>query len=191
MALKRFSERVKTRAKVAGSIIALLFFVEIINMATGRSLGQFGIYPRNIHTLSGIFTAPFIHGSLIHLLSNAIPLVIFSFLLQIHGSRRFIQVSLWIMFAGGLMVWLFGRSAMHIGASGVLYGYFAYLVMAGFLSKQFKLLLISCFVMLGYGGMIWGVLPSIARPYISWESHLFGAFAGALCAWYFSKVSKS
>ena len=180
MPLKKFSDRVKTRTKIVFSIITLLLLIEIINILTGRSLGQFGIYPRHSGSLTGIFTAPFIHGSLVHFLSNAIPLAIFCFLLLIHGTRRFILVSLWVMVAGGSLVWLFGRNAMHIGASGVFYGYFAYLVTAGLLSRQFKLLLISLFVMLGYGGMVWGVLPT--RPYISWESHLFGALAGMLCA---------
>ena len=185
MSFKRFSNKVKKRAHIVLVMITLLFIIEIINMLTGRSLGQFGIYPRQLYSLPGIITAPFIHGSLVHFLSNAIPLAIFSFLLLIHGTKRFIMVSLWIMIMGGGLVWMFGRNAMHIGASGVLYGYFGYLLVAGFLSRQFKLLLISLFVMLGYGGMIWGVLPS--RPYISWESHLFGALAGIAAAYLWQK----
>lgn len=185
MSFKRFSNRAKKRAHIVLVIICLLFVIEIINTLTGRSLGQFGIYPRQLYSLPALFTAPFIHASVVHLLSNAIPLAIFSFLLLIHGTKRFVLVSMWIMIVGGGLVWMFGRNAMHIGASGVLYGYFGYLLVAGFLSHQFKLLLISLFVMLGYGGMIWGVLPS--RPYISWESHLFGALAGILCAYYFSR----
>lgn len=183
--MKRFSSRAKKRARIVLVIVSLLFIIEIINALTGRSLGQFGIYPRQLHSLPGLLTAPFIHGNLVHLLSNAIPLAIFSFLLLIHGTKRFIAVTLWIVVVGGGLVWLFGRSAMHIGASGVLYGYFGYLLVAGFLSRQFKLLLISLFVMLGYGGMIWGVLPS--RPYISWESHLFGALAGVVAAYLLQK----
>ena len=185
MSFKRISNRAKKRAHVVLVIISLLFIIEIINSLTGRSLGQFGIYPRQLHSLPGIFTAPFIHGSLVHLLSNAIPLAIFSFLLLIHGTKRFVLVNLWIMIVGGGLVWMLGRNAMHIGASGMLYGYFGYLLIAGFLSRQFKLLLISLFVMLGYGGMIWGVLPS--RPYISWESHLFGALAGIAAAYIWQK----
>ena len=189
MLFKQLSEQLKTKARIVCLIIALFFLVEVVNALTGRSLGQFGIYPRQLHSLTGLVTAPFIHGSPVHLLSNAIPLAIFSFLLLMHGTKRFILVSLWIMIVGGGLVWLFGRNAMHIGASGVLYGYFGYLLTAGFLSRQFKLLLISLFVMLGYGGMIWGVLPS--RPYISWESHLFGALAGILFAFFCFKKKKS
>ena len=188
MSFKKLSIKSKKRIYIVLSIIALLLVVEAINMLSGRSLSQFGIYPRRLSTLPGIFTAPFIHGSLMHFLSNAVPLAIFSFLLLIHGTLRFVFVSVWIMVVGGGLVWLFGRQSMHIGASGVLYGYFAYLLVAGFLSKQFKLLLISLFVMFGYGGMIWGVLPS--SPYISWESHLFGALAGGTAAliWIRSKM---
>ena len=171
---------VKQRFRVILGLLLLLLAIEIVNIFTGRSLSQFGISPRNIHYLTGILTAPFIHGNLTHLISNSIPLAVFSFLLMIHGFVRYLLVSLWIMVVGGGLVWLFGREAMHIGASGVIYGYFGYLVVAGFVAKEFKLLLISLLVILGYGGMVWGVLPT--TPYVSWESHLFGAIAGVMAA---------
>lgn len=123
-----------------------------------------------------------------HLLSNALPLAVLGFLLLMHGTVRFLLVNLWVIVVGGGLVWLFGRNAMHVGASGVIYGYFAYLLVAGFLSKQFKLLLISLFVMVAYGGLIWGVLPG--SPYISWESHLFGAVAGCLAAFIWARGTR-
>lgn len=180
MLTKRYPISVRSACKVIAALLAALFIIELANIFTGRSLSHFGIAPRQVQSLPGILMAPFIHGSLMHLISNAIPLAVFSFLLMMHGVVRYLLVSLWVIIMGGGLVWLFGREAMHIGASGVVYGYFAYLIVAGFLAKEFKLLLISLFVMLGYGGMIWGVLP--ASPYISWESHLFGALAGVLGA---------
>ena len=171
---------VKQRCRIIVAVLLTLFSVELFNLMTGRSLNQFGIAPRQVHSLIGILTAPFIHGSFMHLISNAIPLAVFSFLLMMHGFIRYLLVTLWVIIVGGGLVWLVGREAMHVGASGVIYGYFAYLIVAGFLAKEFKPLLISLFVMLGYGGMIWGVLP--ASPYISWESHLFGAVAGVMAA---------
>ena len=170
------------------SILALLVIIELINIFTGRSLNQFGILPRHPTSLPGILLAPFIHGSLVHLISNMVPLAVFSFLLMMHGILRYLLVSLWVVIIGGGLVWLFGREAMHIGASGVIYGYFAYLIVAGFLAKQFKLLLISLFVMLGYGGMIFGVLPT--TPYISWESHLFGAIDGVMAAYIWGRKNR-
>ncbi|OED45040.1 rhomboid family intramembrane serine protease [Endozoicomonas sp. (ex Bugula neritina AB1)] len=188
MHTKYYPISTRNRCRIIISLLALLTAIELINMATGRSLNQFGIAPRQIQSLPGILAAPFIHGSLMHLISNAIPLAVFSFLLMMHGFIRYLVVSLWVILVGGGMVWLLGREAMHIGASGVIYGYFAYLVVAGFLAKKIKLLLISLFVMLGYGGMIWGVLPT--SPYISWESHLFGAVSGVIAAFIWGRKSE-
>jgi membrane associated rhomboid family serine protease len=85
----------------------------------------------------------------------------------------------------GLLVWVFARDARHLGASGILYGYFGYLLLAGFLSKRIWLALISVMVLIFYGSMIWGVLPS--QPFISWESHLFGFVSGLYLAWVLRK----
>ncbi len=182
---RRYSIPVSNRINIILAVISLLFAVEVLNIATGRSLNTFGIVPRQLYSLPGILAAPFIHGSFTHFLSNVLPLAVFSFLLMVHGFLRYLLVSLWVIIAGGVLVWLLGREAMHIGASGVIYGYFAYLIVAGFLAKKFKLLLISLFVMLGYGGMIWGVLPT--TPYVSWEGHLFGVVAGVLAAFIWSR----
>ena len=185
MLAKRYSVSNRHKIRLILAILSLLLVIELINIFSGRMLSQFGIAPRQFYSLTGILTAPFIHGSLTHLISNALPLAVFSFLLMMHGFVRYLLISLWIIIIGGGLVWLMGREAMHIGASGVIYGYFAYLVVAGFIAREFKPLLISVFVILGYGGMVWGVLPT--TPYISWESHLFGAIAGVFAAFLWAK----
>jgi membrane associated rhomboid family serine protease len=91
------------------------------------------------------------------------------------------------MITSGLLVWLFARPATHIGVSGVVYGYFGYLVLAGFLSGKFKLIIISVLVAFFYGGLIFGILPS--SPFVSWESHLFGFIAGLVAAKLWAKPS--
>lgn len=161
-------------------LLAILSMVEVINLLSGRMLNQFGNIPRYVPGLTGIFLGPFIHGSLQHFLSNIIPLGIFSYLMLQYGLKRYLLVSLWIISLSGILVWLFGRSATHIGASGVIYGYFGYLVLAGLLSKSAKLLIIAILVAFFYGGLIFGVLPS--NPFVSWESHLFGFIAGLIAA---------
>lgn len=174
--------------RVILSTVAVLTVIEIINLITGRMLNQWGNYPREITSLPGIFIGPFLHGSLAHFFSNIIPFAIFLYLMLQHGVKRCIGVSLWIIIATGLLVWLFGRDAYHVGASGVVYGYFGYLVLGGFFSKQPKLIIISLLVGFFYGGLIFGVLPS--RPYISWESHLFGFIVGAAAAYFWAKKKK-
>ena len=166
--------------KVVLSLFILLTLIEGINLLTGRVLNQFGNIPRHLDALPGIFIGPFLHGNLLHYSSNIIPLCIFSFLMLQHGTKRFAYLSLWIIVCTGILVWLFGRQAIHIGMSGLLYGYFGYLVLAGFISRKSRLIFISLIVGFFYGGLIFGVLPS--GPFISWESHLFGFVSGLIGA---------
>ena len=120
-----------------------------------------------------------------HFLSNIFTLSVFTFLLLQFGERKYFVVTVALIIGTGLLVWLFGRSAYHLGASGVIYGYFGFLLLGGFLSKKPGLMLISVLVVFFYGAMVWGVLPT--QPYISWESHLFGFIMGLVLAWILRK----
>ncbi len=162
--------------KIVVYICMLLFGIEVVNLLTGRYFNQFGLIPRSLPSLPGIIISPFLHGSFLHFVSNIIPLAIFSFFMLQHGVRRFARVTAACILVSGLLVWLLGRNAVHVGASGLIYGYFAYLLLGGIFSKELKLIVISLLVGFGYGGLIFGVLP--ANPYISWESHLFGFIVG-------------
>lgn len=173
--------------QIVFGLFALLTLLELINLLTGRVLSQFAIYPRTIFGLSGIIVSPFIHGSIWHYVSNLVPVCLFSFLVLQYGRSRFIAVSLFIILLTGGLVWLLGRSSFHLGASGLIYGYFGFLLLAGFLSKRPKLILISLLVGFFYGGMIFGVLP--IRSFISWESHLFGLISGLIAAKLWAKSS--
>ena len=164
-------------------VSAILFVIEIINVLSVRWLNQFSIVPRDIATLPYIMTAPWLHISIAHFWSNCLTFVILSFLLLEFGLKRYALVSLLLMLSTGLVVWIFGRDGQHLGASGVVYGYFGYLVLAGWLSKRVWLALISVGVVFFYGGLIWGVLPT--QSYISWESHLFGFVSGLFLAYQF------
>lgn len=170
----------KQQIKWVFTLVAILSVIELVNLLSGRMLNQLGNIPRYVPGLSGIVVGPMIHGSLQHFFSNIIPLAIFSYLMLQYGLKRYVVVSVWIILLSGLLVWLFGRSATHIGASGLIYGYFGYLVLAGLLSKSIKLLMIALLVAFFYGGLIFGVLPS--NPFVSWESHLFGFVAGLVAA---------
>jgi len=162
-------------------VVGIMLVIEAINMFTGRYFNQFSIFPRDINHLVYIFTAPFLHANFTHFVSNVVTLATFALLLLQFGGKRFAQVTFGLILLTGLLVWMFGRASYHLGASGIIYGYFGYLVFAGFLSKRLFLIIISVVVAFFYGGMIWGVLPS--QPYISWESHLFGFIAGLCLAW--------
>ena len=178
----------KQQLNIVITLVAILTIIEVINFLTFRSLVQFGILPRNLLSLPFIFTAPFIHGGLWHFFSNIIPLGVFSFLLLQHGKTRFYMVTVTCILLTGISVWLFARSASHVGASGLIYSYFGYLLFAGIISRELKLIVISIVVGFIYGGMVFGVLP--VHAYVSWESHLFGLLSGIICAFWWGKVEK-
>ncbi|MBK8453243.1 MAG: rhomboid family intramembrane serine protease [Thiofilum sp.] len=151
-------------------------------------LEQWGLIPRDSGGLVGIMTMPFLHGSYTHLLNNTVPLVILLVLLA--GSRADTRwVVLGIMLLSGLLLWLFGRSALHIGASALVFGLAVFVIMSGLLERRAIPLILSAVVIFMYGGtLLLGVLPG--QRGVSWDGHLFGAIAGALVAWLFLKRSE-
>ncbi|MGK0308172.1 MAG: membrane associated rhomboid family serine protease [Urechidicola sp.] len=160
-------------------LIALLYVIYFISLFV--PITKFGIVPRTTHGLIGVFTAPFLHGGIRHLLSNTVPLITLLILLNTIYPTKTVAVFLFITIASGLLVWIFGRNANHIGASGLIYGLVAFLIVNGILEKKYIPIFISIAVGAIYGSLIWGIFPSI-KSYISWEGHLFGAVAGTLIA---------
>lgn len=158
----------------------LLTVIELINMFTGRQLNHLALVPREFDAIAGIFISPFLHGGLGHYLSNIVPICLFSILMLQYGTKTFVKSTIFILILSGLLVWLLGRNAHHLGASGMVYGYFGFLVYAGFISRRIKLIVISLLVGFFYGGLIFGVLP--LRAWVSWESHLFGLICGLAAA---------
>ena len=160
--------------------MALLWSIECVNALLGHRLNRWGILPRTFAGLVGIPLSPFLHGSFAHLILNTVPLVTLGSFVAFYGTRIFLTVSLWIILLSGAALWLFGRSAYHVGASSVLFGYFGYLVARGWYERSITALLVAFLTLVLYGGIVWGVLPT--RSYISWEGHLFGLLAGVLVA---------
>ena len=161
--------------------VAVIWVVELVNLFTGHALNQYGNFPRTVQGLRGIPLGPFIHGSIGHVLANTPPLLILGGLSALRGREAFPWASLFIILAGGAGVWAFGRSAFHIGASGLVFGYFGYLVGRGWYDKSIISILVAVAVIVVFGwGMLMGVLP--AGGIVSWEGHLCGLLAGVLVA---------
>lgn len=173
-------DEIKTHIAILGTIVAVMWLLEIVDIAMGGRLNYFGIYPRNSIGLRGILLAPFLHGSFQHLLSNTIPFVVMGWFVMLRGISEFFKVSVIVMIASGLGVWLFGASGLHIGASGVIFGYFGFLLSRAYFERSALSIALSLAVGLFYGGLIWGVLPG--RFGISWEGHLFGFLSGIYAA---------
>ena len=134
------------------------------------------VTPREPGGLVGVIAMPFVHGSLPHLLINTLPMLVFGAILMGRGAAYFFAMSVAIALLGGLALWLFGRSSPHVGASGLLFGYFGLLVVRGLYERRVSSIAVSVLVTILYGGMIWGVLPR--DDHVSWEAHLLGLCAG-------------
>ncbi|MBQ0534234.1 MULTISPECIES: rhomboid family intramembrane serine protease [Providencia] len=169
------------RVKLLTSIVAIFIIVQSVNSLTAGGLTQFGLVPRTEWGLLGIFFAPFIHGSWEHLLSNLPPFIILSALLLHRTIKAYILASLFIIIVGGLAVWLIGRNAAHIGASGWVFGLWGLLIAQGFFRRKWGDIAIALLVLFYFGTMASGLLPT--HLYISTESHIAGAIAGAIYAW--------
>ncbi len=166
--------------KLIMGMVALLWIVEFLNSFTGHRLNLFGIYPREVETLPGVILWPFLHGGFQHLIMNTTPLIIMGFFVALRGWRIFLKSALFILIIGGLGVWIFGRPAYHIGASGLVFGFFGFLVTLAIYERNVTTFAIASFTVFYYGGMIFGVIPQ--NSFVSWEGHLFGLFAGIVAA---------
>ncbi|MCL2091512.1 MAG: rhomboid family intramembrane serine protease [Micrococcales bacterium] len=162
------------------ALVALMWIEEVVDALPNLNLDQYGIRPRQVEGLVGIPLAPFLHGGFGHLTTNTVPLIFLGVLLAL-TTKRFWAVTLGVVLLGGLGTWLVaGSNTVHFGASGVVYGYAAFLVAWGVLSRKLLSVLVGAVVVLLYGSIVFGVLPG--QPGVSWEGHLFGAVAGVLLA---------
>jgi membrane associated rhomboid family serine protease len=160
--------------------ILVLWLIKISEFILEKDFATLGVYPRELEGLPGILLSPLIHGSFSHLIGNSIPVYILSLALFYYYPKISYRVFFTIYIAVGLWVWVAARQSFHIGASGVVYGLAAFHFLSGILRRHAGLMSFSLLVCFLYGSMVWGVLPLVES--ISWESHLFGAIAGVICA---------
>jgi membrane associated rhomboid family serine protease len=178
---KALARELKLQFMILGGLVAIMWVVEILDqLVFGGQLDIFGIVPRNPVGLRGIAFAPFLHGGFAHLLGNTIPFLVLGWLIMLRETSDFIWVTLIVALASGLGTWLFGSPGIHIGASGVVFGYLGYLLLRGFFERRIGSIALSLFVGALYGSLIWGVLP--LQRGISWEGHLFGFLGGIVAA---------
>lgn len=163
------------------TLLAVIWGIQGVNLITGYGLnGLFGLLPRAIGGLDGIVLMPLLHGSIGHALSNSLPLAVLGGLLALTARNKLVPATAIIVALGGIGVWVFGQPGLHVGASGLIFGWFGFLVARGVVDRRPVPILVAVGVVLAYGAMIWGVLPG--QPGVSWESHLFGAAAGVAAA---------
>ena len=165
------------------AFVGLIWAVYLINLPLQLSeynLNRFGLEPRTLNGLIGIFTMPFLHDGFNHVLGNTVPLVVLlSMLAFTRSNPKRIIICLTIM--SGVMLWVLGRPKVHVGASGLIYGLAAYLMAAGFFERKIASAIAAILVGVLYGSLFWGLLPT-AGQHVSWEGHLLGAVAGGFFA---------
>lgn len=163
--------------------VAFIWLVHGYLSITDVDPGWYGIMPRHVWGLRGIVTAPLVHGSWGHLLSNTFPLFVLT-AITLYFYRKVAMRAFWLIyFTTGISVWLLARPVLHIGASGVVYGLVAFIFWNGIFRRSLRSIILALIVMVFYSGMFLGILPD--QEGISWESHLLGSLAGILASFWF------
>ena len=172
----------KAQAAILGGFILIAWVLEGVDVLLlhGR-LDALGIHPRSLAGLKGIVLAPILHGGFRHLAANTFPFLVLGWLVMTRGIRTFFEATAVIVVVAGLGVWLLGRSdSVHIGASGLVFGYLGFLLLRGVFERSLLAIILAVITGVLYGGLIFGVLPGQCG--ISWEGHLFGFLGGVLAA---------
>ncbi|NCW45460.1 MAG: rhomboid family intramembrane serine protease [Gemmatimonadaceae bacterium] len=177
---RQVTKSLKTQVTTLGTALGAFWVTFVLNTMLGGALNQFGIIPRTTDGLRGILFAPFLHGNLNHLVANTVPFLALGWMVMLRDARHFLPVTLFSMLAAGLVAWTLGApGSVHIGASGVVFGYLGFLLLAGVYTRSFWSIVLSLVTAALWGGLVLGIAPSQAG--ISWQAHL-GGFAGGILA---------
>lgn len=171
------------------TLVAVIWAVELVNLVLGHRLVSWGILPRTLRGLIGIPLSPWIHGGFWHAVSNTIPLLILGALTLAGGKRRFWETTVNVILLSGALVWIFGRGSFHVGASGLVFGYFGVILGRAVFERSVISIVVAIGTVMAYGGLLWGILP--LRSQVSFESHLFGLIAGFAVIWLDRKFRKT
>jgi membrane associated rhomboid family serine protease len=186
--MRDHAHRIREELPMVIAFIAVIWVIFLLDRFL--PLETYGLVPRDTGGLVGIIAMPFLHGSLGHIMSNTVPLIVLMVLLA--GSKansRLIVAAIVIL--GGVLLWLFGRGAsLHIGASGLVFGLAVFLIVSGFLERRTVPVIVAVVVTFMYGSsLLSGIMPFQAG--VSWDGHLFGGLAGAFIAWIMARQLKS
>ena len=178
---RQVSRSLRQQAVVLGGTFALFWTVFAVNNLLGGMLNVFGVIPRTTIGLRGLIFAPFIHQRLDHIVANSLPFLALGWMVMLRDPRHFVPVTVMSAIGSGLLAWLLGApGSVHIGASGILFGYLGFLILSGWYARSALSIAMSVIVIAVWGGVVLGVMPGESG--VSWQSHLGGFLAGALAA---------
>jgi membrane associated rhomboid family serine protease len=165
-------------------LLAVIWIVQIVNAIDGYGLSDhYGVVPRDPGSLPDIFSAPFLHFSWAHIEGNSGPLFIFGLLAAYRGVKKFLAVSIFIIITSGLGDWLTGPgNSVGAGASGLLFGYFAYVIVKGLFDRHPIDIVIGMVMALCFAYQVTGLFP---QEHIGWQAHVFGVVGGLVGGWLF------
>jgi membrane associated rhomboid family serine protease len=166
--------------RIALGFVALLWLIQLSNWVLGLGPADLGVRPRELSGLLGVIFAPLLHGGPEHLLANTPPLLVAGTTMLYLYPRSSPSALAAVYFGSGIVVWALGRSSMHLGASGLVYGLVSYILVAGLLRRDRRAIAASLLVCFMYGALVWGILPIDSA--VSWETHLAAAVIGAAMA---------
>lgn len=176
-----FKKKLFLSSLIPAFLIIVMWLVRIVESIFDLDLTGGGIYPLSAAGLPGILFSPFIHNDYGHLFNNTLPLFFLALVLFYFYPAVALKVLTWTFFITGLLVWVAGRPAWHIGASGLVYGLASFHFFSGIIRKHFRLVALSLLIVFLYGSMVWGIFPGY-RENISWESHMLGFISGVILA---------
>ncbi|CCI82779.1 rhomboid family intramembrane serine protease [Corynebacterium otitidis] len=188
---ERAGSSLRTGLLFAIGYVAVIWGVHLINVfAFGGGLTQYGIRPLDTSSLIGVLFSPVLHVSFGHLISNTVPGAIFSFLIGLSGARAWWGTTAFVVLIGGLGTWFFGGvGTVHVGASLLVYGWLAYLLVRGIFNRSIGQIILGVVLGIAYSGLLWGVLP--INEGVSWQAHLFGALGGVAAGVVFGERRRS
>jgi membrane associated rhomboid family serine protease len=179
------------------TFVALLYVIELIDQLSGGRLDRNGIRPQTTDGLWGIIFAPLLHANWQHLIANTIPMLVLGFLMTLSGLSRFVWATAIVWILGGFGTWLIGNVGSscgptdHIGASGLIFGWLAFLLVFGIFVRRVWDIIIGLVVLFVYGGVLFGALPVLGVcGGVSWQGHLCGALAGVVAAYMLSSPER-
>lgn len=172
------------------TFVGVLYLIEFVDAGfLHGGLDHYGIAARKVSGLPGIVWAPLLHHGWAHLAGNTVPVLVFGFLAMAGGLGQWIAVTATVWLLSGIGVWLIADPGfITVGASGLAFGWLAFLLVRGLFNGSFKQILVGLVLLFYWGSVLWGLLPG--NPEISWQGHLFGALAGILAAWLAARASR-
>ena len=168
---------------ISAGFIGVLFGIQLINALCGYRLNTLGIWPRKPLGWIGIPFSPFLHGNFTHFIFNAVPLFAFSNFILLQGTRIFYAATVAIILLSGILIWLFGRRGIHVGASALIMGYLGFILVGVYYHPTALSIMVGGVCLFYFGGVLMNLLPSQDKR-VSWEGHVYGFLAGVITAYF-------